>query len=90
MGTAGGRRGLEGVERLYNNLVELHVAVNFRKLGNNHKGKALWMLRVAEAQGEAYNDRSSERQIESEIMVRRALWEAHVQSPTAALEVGVR
>ena len=48
------------------------------------------MLRVAEAQGEAYNDRSSERQIESEIMVRRALWEAHVQSPTAALEVGVR
>ena len=50
--------------------------------------KAFRMLR--DANEEAYYDRSSERQIASRATMRQALWEAHMQSPTAALEEVLR
>ena len=60
-------RGIEGEawEKLCHNFGELHKAVNLPKLGNNHKAKALWLMRDAKTNGEAYKDRKSERQIES-------------------------
>ena len=39
-------------ERLYCKYVDLHKAVNLKKLGNNHKAKALWLMRDAKTNGE--------------------------------------
>ena len=84
-------QGIGGEEwgRLCNKNVEVHT-VNIRKPGNNHKTKALWVLRDAKTNGEAYYDRSSERQMVSGTSVGPALWNAHKQSPTAALEEAFR
>ena len=61
-------------------------AVNIRKPGNNSKAMALWMLRDAKTIGEVHHDWSRERHIVSRATVRQALWDAHVQNPTAALK----
>ena len=42
-----------------------------KKPCNNHKARALWLLRDAKAHGEAYCDRSSERLIENRTSVRQ-------------------
>ena len=69
-------------------LVHLHVLVVQPASSPSplKKAKALWSMRDAKANGEAYNDQSSERQTESRASVGQALWEAHMRSPTAALE----
>ena len=53
-------------ERLYCKYVDLHKAVNLEKPGNNHKAKALWLMRDAKTNGEAYYGRRSERQLRVE------------------------
>ena len=80
-------RGAEG-EIFYHKNAELHKAVNLKKLASE-KTKTL-LANVAKTNEEASNDRSSESQIESRTSVRRALWEAHMKSPTAALEEALR
>ena len=60
-------------ERLHYKYSEIHKAVNIRRLGNNHKAKALWVLRDAKTNGEAHYDRSSERQLLSRASVMQAL-----------------
>ena len=68
----------------------MHKAVNLKKLGFTRKTKALWSMRDAKANGEAYYDQTNEQQVEGRTSVRRALWDAHMKSPTAALEEGFR
>ena len=68
---------------------EMREAVDVRQPGNHHKARACWMLRDAKTDGEAHCERSGGRQNEGRATVRQALWEAHVQSPTAALEEAV-
>ena len=60
------------------------------KKGVNKKAKALWSIADPTANGEAYYDRNSERQIESRTAGRQALWEAHMKSPTAALKEALK
>ena len=47
-------------------------------------------VRDAKTNGEACYDRSGERHLESRTSVRQGLWEAHMKSPTAALEEHLR
>ena len=68
----------EECERLFYKYAETHQAVNIRKPGNSHNAKAQRMLRDAKTKEEVYHDWSDK------------LWEAHVQSPTAALEEALR
>ena len=60
-----------------------------KKRGVNKKARALWALRDAEEKGSSENP-GGERQIESRTSVRRALWEVHMKSRTAALEEALR
>ena len=96
MGTTAGGRGLarllpifkgfegEKRERIYFNCIELHEAVNIRQPSTSRKAERLWKIREAMANGEAYYDQVSGRQMESRVAVK-ALWEAHQQSPVSAL-----
>ena len=56
-GTLQGHRRRGVGERLCYGYLEMHWAVNFRKPGDKHKAKVLW-LRDAKANGEACRDRS--------------------------------
>ena len=81
-------KGVEGPEweNLNYKFVEMNKAVNLEKRGVNKKPRALWSITYAKASGEAYYDQSCERRIENRASVRHALWEAHMSSPTAAME----
>ena len=52
-------------ENLYTSKIGMHKAINFKKTGVNKKAKALWSIGEGKAIGEAYYDRSNERQIAS-------------------------
>ena len=45
-----------------------------------------WTLKDARENGEDYCVSRGERQIENPVLVRQALWETHMESPTVALE----
>ena len=77
-------------ERSCYKYVEVHKAVNIRKAGYNHKAKFLWMFGDAKTNGEAYYDRSGERQNLNRTKVRQDSWEVYMQSPTAALEEALK
>ena len=70
--------------------MERHRAVTLKKPAVNKKARALWTLKEAKDEGEGDCDPSSELQTESRAQMRQALWEAHVKSPTAALEEALR
>ena len=76
-------------EVVYHKYVEMHKAINLKKSSGSKKAIALWSMRDAKANGEAYYDRGGEH-VENSSAVRQALWEAHVKSPTAALEEALR
>ena len=56
----------------------------------NKKARALRAGRDAKENEEDYFDPSCERQLESGALVRQALWEAHMKSPTAELEEALK
>ena len=70
--------------KLCYNSVEIGRAVNICQPSTSRKAKTLWKG-VTKAKGEAHHDQGSERQIESRVTVRHALWKAHLQSPMSAL-----
>ena len=84
-------KSVEGLEWvMYYKYMEMHKNVNLRKPMINKKAGVLWALKNAKENGQDYHDQSSERQIERRSLVRQASWEAHVISPTAALEDSLR
>ena len=80
-------KGIKGAawENLCYKYVELLKALNLKKAGHQQESKSAVVNERRQDNWRSY-DRSSERQLESETSVRRALWEAHMKSPTAALE----
>ena len=75
---------------MYHKYAEIHKAFNLKKSGGNKKAMALWPMRDAKADGEAYYDRRSEQHIENRSVVRQELLETHLKSHTVALEEALR